>query len=132
MLLSRTGGAGRRGVSAIGDGSWAGGMMFGVLGGMKGEGDGKSGPLADAIALGLDGAAMKFDELLDDGKTEAEAAELAAGAAVGLAEAIEDIGEEIGVDAQAGVGNANDGVGIAGGEGDVDGAARGREFDGIG
>ena len=74
--------------------------------GEHGEGNDERGSLAGAEAGGADGSAVAFDEVLDDGEAEAEAAVFTRGGGVGLAEAVEDVGEEVGVDAFAGVGDA--------------------------
>src|SRR5215212_1264322 len=65
--------------------------------------DGERRAFAGALALRRDGAAVHFDQLLDDGQAEAKAAVLAGLGAALLAEAIEDRGEEGGGDADAGV-----------------------------
>jgi len=65
---------------------------------------------------------VEFDEVADDGEAEPEAAVRAGGGGVGLAEAVEDVGEEGGVDAFAGVGDADDDAAGRAGDIDADGA----------
>ena len=67
------------------------------------QGDGEGRALAFAATFGGDASAVQFDEVLDDRQAEAEAAVVARGGGVGLAEAVEDVGQELGGDALAGV-----------------------------
>ena len=62
--------------------------------------------------FGADGAAVQLDECLTIARPEAEAAVAAGGGGVGLAEAVEDVGEELGRDALAGVGDGDLDVGV--------------------
>jgi len=86
----------------------------GVQGGDAGRGEGREcgesdlerGALVGAGAVGGDASAVEFDELFDDREAEAEPAVLAGGGGVGLTEAFEKMGEEIGRDAGAGIANA--------------------------
>ena len=57
----------------------------------SGQRDGERRALAVAVALGRDAAAVQLDEVLHDRQPEAEAAVLRGCAAVGLAEALEDV-----------------------------------------
>ena len=70
--------------------------------------------------------------MADDGETEAEAGVLASGGGILLAETFEDVGEEIGIDAGAGVADADLDVGVDALEVDLDTAALGGKFDGVG
>ena len=59
------------------------------------------GALVFAAALGPDGAAVQLDEVLDDGQAQAQPAVVARRGGVGLAEALEDHRQELGLDADA-------------------------------
>ena len=72
-----------------------------------GQRDGERRSLAFAGALGADAAAVHLDELLDDGQPQAEPGVPPRGRSVGLAEAVEDVGQEFGLDADAGVDDAD-------------------------
>ena len=50
-------------------------------------------------------AAVLLDQVAGDGQAKAEAAVIPGRAAVGLPEAIEDVGQEVGRDADAGIAN---------------------------
>src|SRR5687768_14964649 len=76
------------------------------LGGQR-QGYGEHRALALAFAIDANGAPVGLDELAGDGETEAETAVLAACRVVGLAEALEDEGKELGIDSQARVGDLN-------------------------
>src|ERR687888_338594 len=65
------------------------------------EPQGERGPLAGAATLRVRGSAVRLDDVPDDGEPEAEAAVRACGGAVGLAEALEDEGEEVRANALA-------------------------------
>ena len=69
------------------------------------QADGHRGAQAQAVAVGGDGPAVLLDQVAGDGQAQAEAAVIPRRAAVGLAEAIEDVGQEVGRDADAGVAN---------------------------
>src|SRR4051812_12393061 len=112
--------------------SFGRGRGWGGGGGGEGEAEGEGGALVGAGAGGVDGGAVLFDEVADDGQAQPEAAVLAGGGGVGLAEAFEDVGEEFGFDALAGVGDVEFDVGIGAFEDGADGAAGGGEFDGVG
>jgi hypothetical protein len=71
-------------------------------------------------------------QLLDDGQAQAQAVVPPRRAGVGLAEAVEDVGEEFGLDADAGVGDADLDVRVDPLEEHLHPAALGREFDGVG
>ena len=94
-------------------------------GGASGRATTKVAPGPAPGLVARDGAAVELDELLDDGEAEAEAAVAAGGGAVGLAEAVEDVGEELGRDALAGVGDGDFDVGVDAAEEDLDAAALG-------
>ena len=70
---------------------------------VRGRLDGEGRALALAGALRVHGAAVQLDEVAHDGEAEAEAAVRARAGAVRLAEALEDVGQELGRDALAGV-----------------------------
>ena len=53
------------------------------------------------------GSAVQLDQVLDDRETEAEAAVLARGRMVGLPEAVESMRQELGFDADPGIGDAD-------------------------
>ncbi len=94
--------------------------------------EGELGAVAEAFARGVDRAAVRLDEVADDGEAEPEAAVAPRGGGVALAEALEDVGQERGRDALAVIAHGDDGGASARGEGDVDlGAAR-AELDGVG
>ena len=52
--------------------------------------------LADTGALGLDTAAVRLDEVLDDRQTEPQSAMDAGGRSIGLPERFEDVWQEVG------------------------------------
>ena len=58
-------------------------------------------PLSGARALGANRAAVQIDDVANDGEAEAEAAEQSRRRAVLLREAIEDVRQELGLDAAA-------------------------------
>ena len=62
-------------------------------------------PLPSPSLVRRDLAAVQLDEVAHDREAEAEAAVRARGAAVGLAEALEHVRQEVGRDARAGVGD---------------------------
>ncbi len=64
-------------------------------------------PLPFALAVGFDRPAMRFDDVLDDGQPEPEPAECSSRAAVGLAEAVEDVRQQLGTDALSVVADLN-------------------------
>src|SRR5437660_995644 len=67
-----------------------------------------------AGALGFDPAAVALDQVPRDRQAETEAPLRLRDGAVGLAEALEDVGQEVGADAHAGVahGDARVGAGV--------------------
>ena len=85
-----------------------------------------------ARALGLDGTAVELDEVADDREAEAQAAERPRARRVGLPEALEEVGEELGRDAPARVANGQLEVGVHALQPDVDAPALGRELDRVG
>src|SRR5205814_1082510 len=85
-----------------------------------------------ARALGLDGTAVELDEVADDREAEAQAAERPRARRVGLPEAFEEVGEELGRDAPARVANGQLEVGVHALQPDVDAPALGRELDRVG
>ena len=100
--------------------------------GADGDFEGEGGAETGAGGFNFDGSAVEFHELLGDGESETEAAEATAGGGVGLTEAVEDVGEEFGFDAAAGVDDLNFGGGGTAAEDDVDRTALGGELDGVG
>ena len=96
-----------------------------------GEGHGEGCAAAFAGAFGGDAAAVEFDEAADDGESNAESAVAAGHGAVGLAELLEDVGEEFAIDSLASVfdGDFDQAAGGAGADGDS--AAGGRELGGV-
>ena len=52
--------------------------------------------LADTGALGLDGATVRLDEVLDDRQTESQPAMDAGGRSIGLPERFEGVWQEVG------------------------------------
>ena len=94
------------------------------------HGEGRA--LALAGALGPDAAAVHLDELLDDGEPQAQAAVPPRRAGVGLAEAVEDVREELGLDAHAGVDDADLDVRVDPLQEHLHLAALGRELHGVG
>src|SRR5262249_36950029 len=96
------------------------------------QGDGEGGAAAGAVALGGDAAAVQLDELLDQGEADAEAAVLAAGGGVGLAEALGEGGQEVGIDTPAVVAHDQAGLRVGAVERDLDPAPLEGELDGVG
>ena len=88
--------------------------------------------MALAEALGMDGAAVQLDDVADDGQADAQAAVMSGAGGVSLAETIEDIGEELRIDADAVVGDFDLDIAALAGEADLDLAAAVGEFDGVG
>src|SRR5207237_9880045 len=82
-------------------------------------------------ALGTYRSAVQLDQLTHDGKPEAEAAVRARGGAVGLSEALEDGGEEVGANAPARVAHDDLGPPVRQPDPDFDATALGRELDGV-
>jgi len=72
----------------------------------------KRGAEAFAGTFGRDGAAVELDEMADDGEAEAETAVRSRARAVGLAEAVEHEGKELGGDALARVAHLEREVGV--------------------
>ena len=94
------------------------------------HGDGRA--LAFARAPDPDGAAVQLDEALHDRQPEAEAAVLARRRRVALPEPLEQVRNELRLDADAGVGHADLDVGVHALEQDLDLAVLRRELDGVG
>ena len=67
--------------------------------------DGHRRAQAHAVAVSGDGSAVLLDQVAGDGQAKAQAAVIPGRAAVGLPEAIEDVGQEVGRDADAGIAN---------------------------
>ena len=88
-------------------------------------------PCAAAGAVRADDAAVEFDELSDDREAEPQAAVRAGGRGVGLAEAIEDVGEELRVDPFAAVDDADLEMGVDAFEQDLHGAVARGELHGV-
>ena len=88
-------------------------------------------PLAVARALHPHRAAVQLDQVAHDGEPEAEPAVAARGGAVELAEAVEDVRQELGRDAGAVVGDDDLDVGVDPLEADLDLPRLGRELDGV-
>src|SRR5260370_36281916 len=86
----------------------------GVAGGVE-DGDGEVELRAAAdFAFDPDAAAMHFDDVLGDGEAQAGAAELAGARGVDAIEALEDARLVGGGDANAGIGDGEDGLRAAG------------------
>src|SRR5688572_24783898 len=112
-------------------------LMSRPIGGLAGSGDhgeadDEGGPAQFAGAFDGDVAGVHLGEALDDGESESEAAVPADGGGVGLSEAFEEVGEEFGGDAGAGVADEHFGVLVGAAEGDADGAGGGGELDAVG
>src|SRR5437879_3507846 len=69
--------------------------------GVAREAHGEDGAAAFAGAVGADLAAVEFDDVPHDRQPDPQSAVRSRAGAVGLAEAVEDVGEELGVDAGA-------------------------------
>ena len=87
--------------------------------------------VALARALRLDAARVQLDEVADDGEAEAEAAVAPGDGRVGLAEAVEDVREELGRDSLAGVGDRDLRLAVGPLEPHLHPAAGGGELDGV-
>ncbi len=107
------------------------GCFAGAFVGGEWEFDDESGSESFAGAFGLDGTAVEFDEVFDNGEADAEAAIFACDGGIGLSEAFEDVGEEFGFHSAAGVGDGDFDGGVGSFEEDFDLAADGGEFDGV-
>src|SRR5687768_17230653 len=84
-------------------------MVIGAAGRVArggGKRDGERRALAFAGAFGVNGAAMQLDDMPHDRQSNAQPAVRARAGAVGLAETIEDEGEELWVDTAARVADA--------------------------
>ncbi len=92
--------------------------------------EGRPLPLSRALDLGR--AAVQLDQVADDRQAEPEPAVGAGDRPVGLAEAVEDVRQEVGADADAGVGHPDDGVAPLLAQADLDPARPGGELDGVG
>jgi len=86
--------------------AWLGRGLGGRLLGIFGQIDGKRGSFPFALAVGVNAATVKLDEVADNGEAQAQAAMRAGGGTIGLAESVEDVREKAGLDAFAGIGNA--------------------------
>ena len=83
---------------------------------------------AFARASGLDGSAMRFNQVSDNRQADAQPGEAFAGAGILLAEAIEDARQEFSADALTGVRNFDLEALISHPCGDIDAPALGRGF----
>ena len=92
----------------------------------------KVAPCPSPALAACDGAAMHLDEMPDDREPEAEAAGLARRSGIRLAKALEDVRQEIGADADAGVADDDLDVRVDALEPHLDPAALRRELDGVG
>lgn len=100
--------------------------------GAQGKSNGEERAFTGTAAHRRDLAAVEFDEGFGDREAQAEAAELAFGAAFALAEAVEDVGEEVGGNSPAVVADLDAGGGTIAQELDADRAVLRRKFDGVG
>ena len=89
----------------------------------------EAGAEARARALRRDRAAVKLDQVAGDREPDPEPALRARRRAVGLAEAVEDVGEELGRHARARVADLDRELALAAGEGDRHAPVRRRELD---
>jgi len=80
----------------------------------------------------LNGSAVHFDQMFDDGKPKSKPAELSPRAAVGLAEAVKDVGQKIRADALPVITHRKQQVGPVASGRYADGSTLGRELDRIG
>ena len=96
----------------------------------EGEGEGKFGAVA-YLAFDPESAAVGFDDVLGDGEAEAGAAGFAGAGGVHAIEAFEDAFLIRQRNADAGVGDGDDGFARAGGGADVDVPAWRRVLDGV-
>src|SRR2546422_6070139 len=92
----------------------------------------ESGTFPLASALGFDGPPVELDEVAGDREAEPQAAERPRDGSIGLPEALEEVGEELGPDALARVANRQLEMGIHALEHDVDAPALGCELDRVG
>jgi len=83
----------------------------------------------DPFAGGGDRAAMKLDEAPHDRQAQAQAALRARRRSIGLAKALEDVGQEIRRDAGAGVADGHDQLGVHDGRRDLHATAWRRELE---
>ncbi|MNV02306.1 hypothetical protein D3C71_925380 [compost metagenome] len=93
---------------------------------------GEGGTVAVALAAGRDRAAVQLHQLLGDGQAQPEAAVAPGGGAIGLAEAAEQVAQELRGDAIAAVGDADRPVPAIAAQGHRHGAFGRGEFDRIG
>jgi hypothetical protein len=91
--------------------------------------DGERRPLPFAVRMRRDAPAVHLDELARDREADAETACPASRAAVGLAEALEDVRQKTGDDPASRVGDAQYDLGIRSRQGDLDASVGGRELD---
>src|SRR5437867_9205268 len=92
----------------------------------------ESGTFPLASALGFDGPPVELDEVAGDREAEPQAAERPRDGSIGLPEALEEVGEELGPDALARVANRQLEMGIHALEHDVDAPALGCELERVG
>src|SRR5205085_1107050 len=77
----------------------------------QGQPDGKLGAAAGAIAGGLDAAAVQLDQAFDEGEPEPESTAAAELALLRLDERVEELGQDLRRDADAGIADGEDGRG---------------------
>src|SRR5262249_22739633 len=87
--------------------------------------------LAFARACGLDCSAMQFDQVFDESQAESESAVPSGARRVGLSEAVEDIGQEIGADAFARVAHGDTNIRVRALQARFDAASLRSELDGV-
>lgn len=102
------------------------------VGPAAGELDGEGGALAFAFAVDVHAAAVQFDQVVHDREAQTQTAVDAGERRVALAEAIEDMGQELRADALAGVAHRDVGAGLVVTDAHFDTAAARRELDGVG
>ena len=102
---------------------------FAAVNHLHGQPDGECRSLAFAGTGDFDASAVKFDELLDDRQAKAQPAMPARGARIGLAEAVEHVGQKLGLDSLARIGNSEFEMRVDALHRDLHLAALGRELD---
>ena len=86
---------------------------------------GDGGPMSFARALGADRPAVHLDQLADDGQAQPETSGPSRRSDIGLTEALEHVREELGMDADPGVGDDEARARAGAGHGHADGAPGG-------
>ena len=129
-----TDGCGFIGKGGVGNGTGGVGstvdFAVGIAVAAKGQADGEGGALLFA-ALAVDGAVMEAHEVVGERESDASAERVHA-AVVPVEETGVEMAHLVGRDADALVGNSEDGIAVGGGEGDVDAASLSVVLDGIG